>query len=303
MKNKFKRPKSVEEYNSILNYLKENGLVIGNLYQELEMSSGPVSFHRDTSFKIQNISLHSHSFYEILLCRSSDRVEYLVGRERYKLSGGDLLIVAPGVSHRPIMPKDMTVPYERDILWVREEIVDRVKEQFSLTERPQFELMNVKGTVWSYIAELFDGGIKESESEATGYLEATLAFASLILTHIYRALTSGNAQNFGALKPTLVTSIIEYIEENIDKKLTIELIAQHFYVSRSTVIKLFRETMYTSLHDFVTQRRLILAKQLISKGEAMETVAIKCGFSDYSVFYKAFKKEYGLSPREFARLG
>ena len=179
----------------------------------------------------------------------------------------------------------------------------RVKDQFGITDRRPFELLNVKGTVWSYIADLFSHGIKESEDEATGYGEATAAFALLILTHAYRAISSGDAHSFGAMKPTLVTSIIEYIEENIEKKLTIELIAQQFYVSRSTVIKLFRDTMYTSLHEFVTQRRLILAKHLIATGESMENVAIKCGFSDYSVFYKAFKKEYGLSPREFARLG
>jgi AraC-like DNA-binding protein len=41
---------------------------------------------------------------------------------------------------------------------------------------------------------------------------------------------------------------------------------------------------------------------LINEGETMESVATKCGFTDYSTFYKAFKKEYGISPREFTRL-
>ena len=100
----------------------------------------------------------------------------------------------------------------------------------------------------------------------------------------------------------MMTSLIEYIENHLHEPLTLDGIAAHFYVSRSAVSKLFREEMDTSFHRFLTPRRLILAKQLIGAGEGMERVAQRCGFSDYSIFYKAFKKEYGLSPREFSKL-
>lgn len=305
MRSRFQRPKTEAEYLQILEYLAAEGIVIGNLYQELEMSSGPVSFHSDISYNRQSISLHSHSFYEIMFCRSCDRVEYLVGANRYRLAAGDLILVAPGVSHKPILPDDMQYAYERDILWVSSDLVERICELFpaSLLKTVEgFSLLRTKGSDWSYIGDYFSDGLREFEEMQTGYEESATATAMLILTHLCRAAHSGEANHSQAEQPTLLTSFIEYIENNLSESLTLDSIAAHFYISRSAVSKFFREEMDTSFHRFLTQRRLILAKQLISEGEGMERVAQLCGFTDYSVFYKAFKKEYGLSPREFAKL-
>ena len=305
MRSRFQRPKTEAEYLQILEYLAAEGIVIGNLYQELEMSSGPVSFHSDISYNRQSISLHSHSFYEIMFCRSCDRVEYLVGANRYRLAAGDLILVAPGVSHKPILPDDMQYAYERDILWVSADLVERICELFPnsvLRDAEGFSLLRTKGSDWSYIGDYFSDGLREFEEMQTGYEESATATAMLILTHLCRAAHSGEAHHSQAEQPTLLTSFIEYIENNLSESLTLDSIAAHFYISRSAVSKFFREEMDTSFHRFLTQRRLILAKQLISGGEGLERVAQLCGFTDYSVFYKAFKKEYGLSPREFAKL-
>ena len=305
MRSRFQRPKTEEEYLKILEYLSSQGIVIGNLYQELEMSSSPISFHRDITYGRQSISLHSHSFYEIMLCRSADRVEYLVGSNRYRLSAGDLILVAPGVSHKPILPDDMQYAYEREILWVSAELIERVRELFPNSRFfgvESFSLLRTKGTDWSYIGDYFTQGLREFEEGRLGYEESATAIAMLILTHICRAVSSSEAHHTQAEQPTMLTSFVEYIENHLHEPLTLDGIAAHFYISRSAVSKLFREEMDTSFHRFLTQRRLILAKQLIGDGEQMERVSQLCGFSDYSVFYKAFKKEYGLSPREFAKL-
>lgn len=305
MRSHFQRPKTEAEYLQILEYLANQGIVIGNLHQELEMSSGFVSFHRDITCSRQSISLHSHSFYEVMLCRSADRVEYLVGANRYRLSAGDLILVAPGVSHKPILPDDMQYAYERDILWVSAELIERVRESFPSSPVlgiGNFSLLRTKGTDWSYIGNYFSEGLHEFEEGQLGYEESATAIAMLILTNICRATSSGAAHHTQAEQPTVVTSLIEHIENHLSEPLTLDSIATHFYISRSAISKLFREEMDTSFHRFLTQRRLILAKQLIGEGEQMERVSQLCGFSDYSVFYKAFKKEYGLSPREFAKL-
>ena len=305
LKARFKRPKNEQEYIEILNYLSERGIVFGNLYQELEMSSSLVNFHRDTTYVKQNISIHSHSFFEVMYCRSSDRVEYLVGSKRYRLVAGDLIIVAPGVSHRPIFPDDMQYPYERDILWVSVDFMKKLSHVFPSTNINSSHgalFVRTRGTGYGYIADYFTNGIAESESELVGWEESTAATALLILTHAYRAISSSDSVSFGEEKPTLINSLIEYIEGNLDSPLTLDSAAANFYVSRGTVNKAFRDTMDTTFHKFLTQRRLILAKLLIKEGEGMDSVAEKCGFSDYSIFYKAFKKEYGLSPREFSKL-
>ena len=62
-----------------------------NLYQELEMSSDYINTHRDVSYSNATISLHSHDYYEIIYCRQSSDVEYLVGSHRYRLQKGDII--------------------------------------------------------------------------------------------------------------------------------------------------------------------------------------------------------------------
>ena len=96
-----------QEYQDVLRSFEFDSI---NLYQELEMSSRYVNTHQDVSFSHTTVQLHSHAFYELLCCRSNCGVEYLVGSERYRLQKGDIVIVAPGVSHRPILPENMASP-------------------------------------------------------------------------------------------------------------------------------------------------------------------------------------------------
>ena len=56
------------------------------------------------------------------------------------------------------------------------------------------------------------------------------------------------------------------------------------------------------LYRYVTQRRLIAGKTLIEKGLLMENEALQTGFRDHSGFYRAFKQEYGISPRQYRNM-
>ena len=305
LRSRFKNPTSEREYIQIMEYLTEKGINVTSLYQELEMSSRFVNMHRDVSFSKMNISLHSHSFYEVIFCRASDRVEYLVGSKHYRLTAGDIVIVSPGVSHRPIFPENMQYPYDRDILWANTEFLCRITALFptsQLGDGVGVSFLRTRGTPWAYIGDYFASGVNEARSGCIGAEETTAALALLIFTHIMRALSEDNTEIFEAEKPIFINSVIEYVDENFMERLSLDGVAEHFFVSRGKIIKEFREKLDTTFHCFLTQRRLIEAKKLIGEGETLETVAQMCGFSDYSSFFRTFKKEYGISPREFGKL-
>ena len=67
-------PRDVQKLQELL---REMGIDPGSFYQELEMSSRYVDTHRDVSWSNASVSLHSHSFYEILYCRNTCGAEYL----------------------------------------------------------------------------------------------------------------------------------------------------------------------------------------------------------------------------------
>ena len=54
-----------------------------------------------------------------------------------------------------------------------------------------------------------------------------------------------------------------------------------------------------TLHQYALKKRLSLCKAAIASGSNISTVFLECGFRDYSNFYRAFKKEFGISPKEF----
>ena len=104
-----------------------------------------------------------------------------------------------------------------------------------------------------------------------------------------------------AEKPELLDQVMVYVERHLSEKITLAEVARHLYVSESTITQAFRKRMDVSFYRCVTQRRLISAKALIEKGMTLESVAEQVGFSDYSSFFRAFKQEYGISPRQYRK--
>lgn len=97
-------------------------------------------------------------------------------------------------------------------------------------------------------------------------------------------------------KTSLLDEILHYIETHLSDTISLSSIAEHFLVSQSAISHMFKKQMDVSFYQVVIQRRLIESKNLILAGVPLKAIPEQCGFSDYSVFYKAFVKEYGISP-------
>ena len=286
-------------------YLAELGYDPSSLYLELEMDSRYVDTHRDISFNNANVQLHSHSFYELLCCRNTCGAEYLVGAQRYRLQKGDIILIAPGVSHRPLLPEHMAEPYKRDVLWISTEfiqVIRRLYPDFMEPEQQFSSLLRTVGTRWELLADLFRAGVREAETQAPGWELAVIGNTMQIMSQLYRAFQDRAAAPLKAEKPELLDQVMAYVEAHLAEKITLADVARHFFISESTVTQTFRRKMGVSFYRCVTQRRLIAAKALIEEGRTLETVGEQVGFTDYSAFYRAFKQEYGISPRQYRKM-
>ncbi len=97
----------------------------------------------------------------------------------------------------------------------------------------------------------------------------------------------------------LYQNLIFYIEDHLDKELSLDLLAKEFFVSKYHIAHVFKDHLGMSIHQYITKKRLALCREAIL-GEMSITQAYQTfGFGDYSSFYRAFKKEYGISPRDF----
>ena len=97
-------------------------------------------------------------------------------------------------------------------------------------------------------------------------------------------------------KLELLNAVTEYIGTNLNMITDLSFIEKVFHYSNSHVNRIFRDYLCVSVWQYITAKKLDLANNLIRDGYSAQTVAAKCGYNDYSVFYKSFVKHFGCSP-------
>ena len=100
-----------------------------------------------------------------------------------------------------------------------------------------------------------------------------------------------------------LASILEYIEVHlIDTDLGLENVSDYFHLSKFHFSHYFKKKMNLPFYRYVLLKRLSLAMAMIKQNQlTIEQIALKCGYNDYSSFYRSFKKEYKISPKNLQK--
>lgn len=269
--------------------------------QNMENNTFEIFRYRDP--KPEGVAVHHHDFYEIYFFLSGE-VEYRVEGKTYLLKPGDLLLINPRELHQPIVKPDCV--YERIVLWIDKAYIESFGEDesaltkcFDIQSPTHTNMLRPTGIKRTAITELLEKLINESYGDDYGNeLSATGVFLQLMVEINRLALQKeGNAE---PVKDTmLVTKVLSFINEHYNEDLSLENISRKFFVSKYHLSHEFTRSVGTSVYRYIMLKRLLNAKELLSRGVAPGVVYHKCGFQDYANFYRAFKAEYGVSPKEF----
>ena len=92
--------------------------------------------------------------------------------------------------------------------------------------------------------------------------------------------------------------VIDYLNEHLTDDISIDFLADTFFLSRYHLMHAFKEETGYTIGNYLTTKRLLLARDLIQQGKPITNVCYECGFRNYSTFSRAYKKNFGSSPRE-----
>ena len=95
-----------------------------------------------------------------------------------------------------------------------------------------------------------------------------------------------------------VTSIIRFINQNLQEELSLSLLCERFYLSKAHLNRIFKQATGSTVWNYILIKRLILAREMLSAGKSPTEVFSACGFQDYTTFYRAYKKHFGVSPKQ-----
>ena len=251
-------------------------------------------FHRiDEHPNVTQYTMHTHNNVEVYLLLAGHGIFHIEGSS-YPLSPGDVLVMRPAESHYIELTAD--VPYERVVINFDVNAFAGIDPENRLI---QPILNREAGRHNQYKAFAFHGGscmdYWQTMMAPTGEPYVNL-LAGLIglLREVHNIYFDQKDQETAA--DMLEYRIVQYINDNLREPLTLEDICKQFFISKAQLCRLFRKTTATTVWQYITVKRLVLARQLLEQGESPTKLYTQCGFNDYSTFYRAYVKHYGCAP-------
>lgn len=250
-----------------------------------------------------HVSLHFHDFFECYLLLSGE-LSYQIESVSFALLPGDLLLIGPNQLHRPLFAS-ANVPYERIVLWLSRAFVEKLSSEqsdlsgcFQATTR---SVIRPDDANRAEITRLLFELLYASEHPAFGSDVLCRSLAANLLVCLNR-VSGANARPLpktDVRSSPLVKRVSTYLDEHLEEAVSLDELSRAVFLSKYYLERQFRKETGVSIYQMLLQKRMIRARDLIREGTAFTAIAQRCGFSEYSGFYKAFRNEYGMSPREY----
>ena len=254
----------------------------------------------------KEVALHHHDFYEIYFFLSGN-VQYNIESRSYLLAPGDMLLISPMELHQPVFGGEQ-MPYERIVLWINRQFLDSlaISEEslaacFDTTAPGHTNRLSLEGVPRQLITFQLEQMIQALESRDVYSDIYALSYLVQALVLINRmAIQAKHKEEIRSSSDSVVYSVLGYINEHYSEDLSLDFLANKFFISKYHLSREFGRLVGTSVHRYIVQKRLVIAKQMMSQGIPSTEVYQHCGFGDYSNFYRAFKGEYQISPKAYA---
>lgn len=248
--------------------------------------------------------LHVHDLYEILYVIDGT-ITYQIEGIHYELNGGDMILVSPTMLHK--LESINTTNSTRIVInfsenYAKKLSTDRcdILKAFEITSLRKIHKISFDSSAQKTIKKYFDIMVELQFSKEYGDdLAFNLRFCQAMLMINKEVLNSRDENNLVFTTNKVVSDVVEYINENYNKPILLSNISNKFSLSESRLSHLFKQETGMSIHKFLMKKRLMHSKTFIRNGEHINVVYALVGFNDNTSFFRAFKKEYNITPKKY----
>ena len=279
------------------NYQEKNSHVDRDFPYNTLLCSIPLDF--------QEVPLHWHEEMEIIYIKKGHGY-VTVDFKQYKVSGSTIILILPGQLHSIEQYDDLSMEYENIIFNVGM-LLPRI-EDISSTNflRPFLNGQITVPSVFTIVSEHYDAlaacldacdEINKTKPEGYDlYIKGKLFEFFFVLSS--RCRNEKNPRIIRSLGKIKI--ILKFVENNYMHKISVSEVADRVDFSESHFMRYFKENMGTSFVEYLRDYRLTMAARLLLVSDStILNIAEEVGFDNLSYFNRAFKKKYGVTPREY----
>jgi len=248
---------------------------------------------------------HSHEFLEIVYTVYGSGVHCVDGKE-YRVKRGTVLFIGRDQAHSYQSSEDMAyiniyvnpAAIFKDLSDISSvyELLFYLFPDLCISEDKMIPALELDSAFLSEAASSAEGVYREIRNKRCGYEFATDGYMRIFYTAIIRSLTSASSRR----RSILSSEILDYVETNFTKRLTLTDLAERFFYSPVYLGRLFKKIYGISFKSYVLEKRLTFVTALLADTDmTVESVAKAAGFSDKKFFYRLFEEKYGCTPLEY----
>lgn len=280
------------------------------IFTENEDNEESIHFGHQISTQWTMDNIHIHNRYELNLSLTEGH-KFFINDRIYHAQKGDLFFFSNLDLHRNMVPLDVT--YERFLIFFDSAVLDNIiedmpslldmfhgdgrqlKNKLSLSKD---ELVSLRQFLVDTIYEL-----KRLSQNQFMFKKIKLIELLLKLHNIYKKrLLLNEITTFSQTNDRLIP-IIDFLSNHYTESFTIDDIAKNFYINKSYLCKLFKEETGFTINDYISGKRILLAKKLLKSGLSVMEASEQVGYNSDTHFIRMFKKFIGLTPKQYAKEG
>ncbi|MDY2937413.1 MAG: AraC family transcriptional regulator [Fusicatenibacter sp.] len=256
----------------------------------------------------ENFPDHWHVGMELIMPIDQGYV-VVVGKERYELLEGDLILINSGVIHAleaPPTGERIILQFDTALLYTLKEmetLLFMMPAVFFYRKNPQDELYCFLREKLDRIIQEYDGN--SAFREASIYSALIEIFVELGRREIYQSGPGKQAQTTKQQEYLeAVMNACNYINRHYMDNLTLEEVANVSGFSKFHFTRIFKQYMNMTFYEYLNSKRVKRAEELLyNKEMSITDVAMNSGFSSLSAFNRTFKAIKNCSPSDYRKQG